>query len=109
MPATLLLALPDPALTHRPHVDQVDRVDPRADAPYFVLTAALVQQAQADLAHRCNRSCEHRVICAQRRASARLFLSDLRRDGRSVWAGWLHLAAERAGRSPGLSGPTWLP
>jgi hypothetical protein len=108
MPATLLLAPPDHRPLARPLADQVDRVDPHANAPFFALTAALVQQAQVDLGHRCNRSCEYRAMCAQRRASARLFLMDLRRDGRSVWAGWLHLAAERAGRSPVLSGPTWL-
>jgi hypothetical protein len=107
MPATLLLAPAHRPLA-RPLADQVDRVDPHVEAPYFVLTAALVQQAQADLAHRCSRSCEHRVMCAQRRASARLFLTDLRYDGRSVWAAWLHLAVERAGRSPVLSGPTWV-
>jgi hypothetical protein len=106
MPATLRLA-PGHRTLARPLADQVDRVDPRADAPFFALTAALIEQAQADLGHRCKRSCEHRTICAQRRASARWFLADLRRDGRSVWAGWFHLASERAGRAPGLSGPTW--
>jgi hypothetical protein len=106
MPATLRLA-PGHRTLARPLADQVDRVDPRADVTFLALTESLIRLAKIDAAHRCSPSC-NAGECRPRRVSARRFLSALRTGTAQPWASWVAVAAERAGRSPGLSGLTWL-